>query len=380
MQTPLAAIFALPFFYIFKNSLLDLTVNNASLIGKSIIRGEVNLIKGSRTTHLLHNSLKAPLQRAYKVWGDSNKVILYSTNLTSYINPLFITGFVDAEGSFILKITKSYKYKAGWKVEPVFSIGLHSKDLRILEQIQNYWGGTIGRINRTGDAVNFTVSGRKDLAIILDHFCKYPLITQKKADFELFKLAVETLNQREYLESLSVIQSIVNIRASLNLGLSDILKEHFPETIPADRPLITNQKIPHPEWIAGFTSGDGCFSVKIRKGSTKIGYRVELAFILIQHTRDQELMQSLISYLDCGNFYKQTNKDICRFVCEDVESILNNIIPFFKKHNIIGVKASDFQDWCRVADIIKSKNHLTTQGLSLIKEIKDGMNKSRIED
>ena len=341
----LTCLAALPFFYILENSLVDLAVNNASLTCKNTIRGEVDRKKGNRTTHLLHNSLKAPFQRVCKVLGNSNKVRLYSTNVTSHLNPLFITGFADAEGSFILKISKSPKYKAGWKVEPVFSIGLHVKDLRILEQIQIYWGGTMGRISRTGDAVSLTVSARKDLAIILAHFIffllkkrifltqkkrdKYPLITQKKADFELFKLAVEILNQQEYLKSLAGIQSIVNIRASLNLGLSEILKEHFPETVPADRPLITNQKIPHPEWIAGFTSGDGCFSVKIRKGSTKIGYRVELAFILIQHIKDQELMQSLISYLDCGNFYKQTNKDLCRFVCEDIQSILNIIIPFF---------------------------------------------------
>lgn len=91
-------------------------------------------------------------------------------------------------------------------------------------------------------------------------------------------------------------------------------------------------------------------------------------------------MQSLISYFGCGKFYKQTNIDLCRFVCEDVQSILNIIIPFFQKHEIIGVKASDFQHWCRVADIIKRKDHLTTQGLSLIKDVKDGMNKNRTED
>jgi len=31
--------------------------------------------------------------------------------------------------------------------------------------------------------------------VILSHFSKYPLISQKKADFELFKLAVEILNR-----------------------------------------------------------------------------------------------------------------------------------------------------------------------------------------
>lgn len=336
---------------------------------------------GDSNNFIIANPMQTPLAEMlalpFYTFDNTTRVDLSVNNPSLHLNPWFITGFVDAEGSFILKIRKSPKYKAGWKVEPVFSIGLHKKDLRILEQIQIYWGGTIGRITRTDNAVSLTVSARKDIAVILSHFSKYPLITQKKADFELFKLAVEILNRGEYLESQAGIQSIVNIRASMNLGLSDILKEHFPGTVTADRPLVTNQEIPHPNWIAGFTSGDGCFSVKIRKGSTKIGFRVELAFILIQHIRDQQLMQSLISYFDCGKFYKQTNKDLCRFVCEDVQSILNIIIPFFQKHEIKGVKASDFKDWCRVADIIKSKDHLTTQGLSLIKDIKEGMNKSR---
>nr|QBM09637.1 hypothetical protein [Dactylella sp.] len=194
----------------------NLAFYSALLISNiNIIRGVDRRKLSSRSTHLLHNSLKAPFQVIGKVLGDYyNKVRLYSTNLTTHINPWFITGFVDAEGSFILKISKSLKYKAGWKVEPVFSIGLHQKDWRILEQIQTYWGG-IGRINRTNNVVSLTISARKDLAIVLAHFGKYPLITQKKADFELFKLAFEIINQGEYSQSLAGIQSIINIRASL---------------------------------------------------------------------------------------------------------------------------------------------------------------------
>lgn len=50
---------------------------------------------------------------------------------TSLISPWFIIGFIDVEGSFILKISKSSKYKVGLKVEAVFSLCLHLKDLRI---------------------------------------------------------------------------------------------------------------------------------------------------------------------------------------------------------------------------------------------------------
>ena len=43
------------------------------------------------------------------------------------------------------------------------------------------------------------------------------------------------------------LQSIVSIRATLNIGLSEVLKAAFPDTIPVVRFLISKQEIPHPE-------------------------------------------------------------------------------------------------------------------------------------
>ena len=57
--------------------------------------------------------------------------------------------------------------------------------------------------------------------------------------------------------------------------------------------------------------------------------------------------------------------------------ITQNIIPFFKKHPIEGVKSEDFADWCKVAEIMKQKKHLTVDGLEKIKKIKAGMNRGR---
>ena len=81
---------------------------------------------------------------------------------------------------------------------------------------------------------------------IISHFDNYPLITQKKADFELFKRIILKMVKGEHL-SLKGLQEIVNLRASLNLGLSDLLKTNFPNTVPVTRPLIENMTIPHPE-------------------------------------------------------------------------------------------------------------------------------------
>ena len=54
------------------------------------------------------------------------------------------------------------------------------------------------------------------------------------------------------------------------------------------------------------------------------------------------------------------------------------IIPFFDKYPIIGMKALDFADWCKTAELMKNKAHLTPQGLEEIKKIKQGMNKGRV--
>ena len=61
----------------------------------------------------------------------------YSTlSDTLIVNPWFITGFSDAEGSFIVSIYKDNNNKLKWRVSPYFSIHIHIKDLPLLELIQ----------------------------------------------------------------------------------------------------------------------------------------------------------------------------------------------------------------------------------------------------
>jgi len=83
--------------------------------------------------------------------------------------------------------------------------------------------------------------------------------------------------------------------------------------------------------------------VKVRKSSAyKTGFQVLLAFQLTQHSRDKDLMISLVEYMGCGKVYK--DKETFHF---RVETFLDNnekIIPFFNKYFIVGVKAQDFKD------------------------------------
>jgi len=85
--------------------------------------------------------------------------------------------------------------------------------------------GNIGSIDRERkDSFQFRVSSLKDLTnVIIPHFERYPLITQKWADFELFKKIVDLMSRKEHL-SIEGLQKIVAYRAFLNLGFSDKLK------------------------------------------------------------------------------------------------------------------------------------------------------------
>ncbi len=56
-----------------------------------------------------------------------------------------------------------------------------------------------------------------------------------------------------------------------------------------------------------------------------------------------------------------------------------NIIPFFDKYKIVGVKSQDYQYLKKVALLMQNKAHLTAKGLENIRRIKAGMKRGRVE-
>ena len=90
-------------------------------------------------------------------------------------------------------------------------------------------------------------------------------------------------------------------------------------------------------------------------------------------------MKSFINYFGCGNYLVIANHDspFGKFIVTKFSDITGIIIPFFKKHPIQGVKSEDFKDFCLVAEMMEKKEHLTSEGLEKIKQIKARMNRGR---
>lgn len=119
----------------------------------------------------------------------------------------------------------------------------------------------MGKIYRSrSDSSELQISSFKDMSAIIDFFDRYPLITQKLADYLLFKQAFELIRNKEHL-TIEGLNKLIAIQASVNKGLLSELKEVYPDVEPVKRCDVVNKEIPDPNWLVGFTSGEGCFAL-----------------------------------------------------------------------------------------------------------------------
>jgi len=121
------------------------------------------------------------------------------------------------------------------------------KDKTLLQAIHNSLQG-IGNITNSGkNAVQFQVSSIKYLKILVSHFDKYSLITQKRADYLLFKQAFNLISCKEHLTK-DGLDKLVAIKSYMNKALPAELKQAFSHVEPILRPGENQKYILNPNW------------------------------------------------------------------------------------------------------------------------------------
>lgn len=88
-------------------------------------------------------------------------------------------------------------------------------------------------------------------------------------------------------------------------------------------------------------------------------------------------MQTIQLFLGCGRVSQPSGKDCVKVIVSKLSEIESTILPLLDKHSLRGHKLLNYQDFKKVVKLIKSKEHLTKNGLIRIKEIKVGMNRGR---
>lgn len=127
---------------------------------------------------------------------DSVELIMEFMNI---LNPNWVTGFVDGEGCFHVRISKRKKLNVGIEIGLSFSISQKKKDIKLLEDIKSYFkcGGI--RINKKDGCAVYEVRNIKSLLNILKHFDKYPLKSRKLETYIVFVEIYKKVSSKEHL-------------------------------------------------------------------------------------------------------------------------------------------------------------------------------------
>ncbi len=104
------------------------------------------------------------------------------------LNPYYITGLTEGEGSFSVSFSLRKKLKVGIETRPSFSITLNKRDLPLIKKLHKYFNCGGVRFSKGDRTYKFEVRSVPDLCKkVIPHFDKYQLQGRKKTDFEIFK-------------------------------------------------------------------------------------------------------------------------------------------------------------------------------------------------
>jgi hypothetical protein len=232
-----------------------------------------------------------------------------------------------------------------WKVRISFEINLHEKDKDILYKIQSFFG--VGAVYHRPDRQIsvFRVTNLSYIKnVIIPHFTKYPLISKKAEDFLLWSKVVEIISNKGHLSEEGFL-NILSYYASINRGVSKKVLFHYPEILPADKPIVNLPDNLNAQWVSGFTGGDGGFSIYVRPAKDYVlGEKVYCVFRITQHSKDLELMQLFIKFFNTGKVAVRSNTSTprCDFIVQDAATLLNIIIPHFEVYPLLNLKQEDF--------------------------------------
>lgn len=130
----------------------------------------------------------------------------------------YISGYVDGEGCFNVSFSRREKFKIGWETKPSFSVSQNENRSEPLYGIQKLFKAGFIRRDFSDKTLKYEVRSLDDLLIkVIPHFDKYPMISSKQNDFNLFKSIILLMKKNEHLNKRG-LRKIVNLAFRMNPG------------------------------------------------------------------------------------------------------------------------------------------------------------------
>ena len=127
--------------------------------------------------------------------------------------PSYVSGFFDGEGCFTVSISPRASLVVGWEVRPSVSVSQNEDRSQVLHEIVAYFGcGTIRR--DTSDlTVKWEVRSLQTLRErVIPHFMRWPILSAKRRDVELFITVCDRMAERKHLQPGGLIEIVEIVR------------------------------------------------------------------------------------------------------------------------------------------------------------------------
>ena len=116
----------------------------------------------------------------------------------------YLAGFADGEGCFHVAVQRRKDLPLGWQLIPEFHVSQHSEKPLLLRKFKDHLGCGYIKANHpksTRDRTSvYVVRNKRDLIEkVIPFFKAYPILSEKRQDFEKFKQVLEGMKRKEHL-------------------------------------------------------------------------------------------------------------------------------------------------------------------------------------
>ena len=130
----------------------------------------------------------------------------------------YISGYADGEGCFTVSISPRATLRVGWEVRPSFSVSQNGDRAQVLILLKDYFGCGSIRPDRSDRTLKWETRRLDDIVgRVIPHFERYPLLSQKREDFEIF-VTVCRMMVRGAHRSRAGLSEIVRLAHSMNMS------------------------------------------------------------------------------------------------------------------------------------------------------------------
>jgi hypothetical protein len=130
-------------------------------------------------------------------------------------------------------------------------------------------------------------------------------------------------------------------------------------------------------YISGFVDGEGCFCVSFQPSRRhRIGWEVRPSFSVSQNADRAELLYAMQKRWHCGFIRPDRSDKTIKYEVREVRHLVERVLPHFRAFPLMSSKQVDVIRFSRICQLMRTRRHLTVDGLQQIVRLAIAMNPS----